>query len=114
MGHTPVVRSLIGWGEDVNFRGTKGSPLQAAAMKGQKAVFHLLLDEGAHVNQKSQSWGRALQAAARGEHTESVQLLLARGADIRLDGKYTDALHAAIEGGHESFPRRLSPCHSSR
>lgn len=103
MGHVSTVRVLIEGGVDVNLTGKVGNALEASAMKGHPAVTNLLLQHGIDVNIRGGLFGNALQTAAYNGHGEVVGLLLAAGVDVFGQGKFTDAFHAAAEGGHEDL-----------
>ncbi|WAO95410.1 Hypothetical protein NCS54_01303100 [Fusarium falciforme] len=96
-----VVLVLIQLGADVNAKGTFGSALDIAAMKGHASIVKLLLESGASVSRRRRGVHRSvLQAAAFNGHLDTVELLLDVGADDSIGGYTKDALHAAIEGGH--------------
>lgn len=107
VGCEPIVRMLIGKGIDVGLCGTEGDALQAASINGHAGVMELLIQAGANVNQVGKPWGTCLQAAAWYGHKDSVELLLCHGADIYQKGHSLDALHAAIESGHEEIAKFL-------
>ncbi|KAJ5956152.1 hypothetical protein N7501_010431 [Penicillium viridicatum] len=107
VGCEPIVRMLIGKGIDVGLCGAEGDALQAASMNGHVGVMELLIQAGANVNQVGKPWGTCLQAAAWYGHKDAVELLLCHGADIYQKGHSLDALHAAIESGHEEIAKLL-------
>ncbi len=88
-----------------------GYPLQAACAvswvqaspRGSAFRVNFLLEQcpNVDVNAAGGLFGSALQAAASSGQTDSVALLLARGADVNLGGgKYGSALNAAIVKGY--------------
>ncbi|KAL6825610.1 ankyrin repeat-containing domain protein [Trichoderma sp. SZMC 28015] len=85
------------------------TPLMLAAEEGQHSVVHLLLENGADVNVKSEDsvWGwTALELAATRGHLSVVQLLLANGADPELPGNAV-ALGGAAANGHTDIVQLL-------
>lgn len=110
MGYDRVVRQLLAWGANpkgISKQGSNvlGDSLQAAAQNGHTHILKLLVAEGADVNQTGPPKGTSLQAAAYFGHREAIEYLLDQGADMYLSGQggSNDALHAAVEGGHEEF-----------
>jgi ankyrin repeat protein len=70
----------------------------------------LLLDNcpNININAKGGNFGSALQAAAHSGQTESVRLLIQKGADVNAQGgKYRNALNAAIIRGFWDIVRVL-------
>ena len=94
-GLAEVVAQLIdkhdqqvnGWG------GVYGSPLQAASLKGHKAVVELLISRGANGNAVGGFYGDALRAAASEGHLEIVELLISAGADVNHDTVFYKPLY---------------------
>lgn len=84
------------------------TPLQDAAMNGDKARVQQLLTAGADVNEKSEYGTLALPLAAGAGHMEVVKILLDAGADINATsaGGFT-ALSAAAAGGHTTLVQFL-------
>ncbi len=107
IGHVPIVRTLLDWGEDIDGCGERGSALQAAASRGHEHAVRFLVAEGADVNLVGQPWGTALQAAAFGGHLDVVRVLLENDADVGQKGKFKDAFYAAVKGGHEAVAAEL-------
>ncbi|KAL2820150.1 ankyrin repeat-containing domain protein [Aspergillus cavernicola] len=107
MGCEPIVRMLIGSGVDVGRCGAEGDALQAASMNGHIRVMELLIQAGANVNKPGKPRGTCLQAAAWYGQKDAVELLLHHGADMYQKGHALDALHAAIESGHEEIAKLL-------
>jgi hypothetical protein len=76
----------------------KADPLHIAARVGDLAKLRTLIEEGANVNAKNM-WGEtALHYAAERGHKETVEFLIAKGADIHA-GRI-EALQYAIQNGH--------------
>ncbi|KAK3075879.1 hypothetical protein LTR53_000453 [Teratosphaeriaceae sp. CCFEE 6253] len=124
-GHIEIVRQLLDLSADQrNVDGAGSTALHTAALNfiGEKAlhpaslVLRLPLEKNADVHlqggplrvgvlAKSGHYGNAFTvAAARGE-TEFMQLLLDRGANVNVEGKF--ALRYAARGGHEAAVRML-------
>ena len=56
---------------------------------------------GARLNQRDYDDDQALHVAARGEHVDTIKLLIEQGARVRAKGKYSrQALHWAAKHGH--------------
>ncbi|GFP55693.1 putative ankyrin repeat protein L93 [Trichoderma asperellum] len=108
---------LLEHGADANIKSGKfGFALQTACAPEYRYSVHFpsdiniisertkfLLEQcpGINVNAQGGMFGSALQAAAFSGQTESVQLLLGRGADVDArGGMYGSALNAAIIGGY--------------
>ncbi|KAJ7445338.1 ankyrin repeat-containing domain protein [Mycena latifolia] len=137
-GDTDLVRLLLEKGADVNLcGGYYGNALQAASENGETEIVRLLLEGGADVhaqvgyhgstlpfdytavarsmmlrstveNEQGGHYGNALQAASSGGHTETVGLLVEKGADVNAQGGYhSNALQAASSGGHTEISRFL-------
>lgn len=89
-GDVAAVQTLLEQGADANIVGQHGHrPLLIAAANGALDIVRLLLDYGANINDETRSphpqidrVTPLIQAATRG-HPEIVQLLLARGVDLR-------------------------------
>ncbi|PKK54169.1 hypothetical protein CI102_1362 [Trichoderma harzianum] len=115
-----TMRERICWllehGADVNAKGGKyGFPLQTvctrkystswypSGINANSGITKLLLEQCPNINVNAQGgiFGSALQAAAFSGQTESVRLLLDRGADVNIrGGKCDSALNAAIFSGY--------------
>jgi ankyrin repeat protein len=80
----PVARFLLEKGADVNAQAKDGiSPLMLAAVSGQPDMVKLLLEKGAKVGLTDERGWTALSWACKwGEDVESVEALLAGGADL--------------------------------
>jgi serine/threonine-protein phosphatase 6 regulatory ankyrin repeat subunit B len=124
-GDLPAVTSLLAKGTDVNARTDDGqTALMFASSNGHKDVVQLLVDKGADVNAKTTAQiitamqfggnfsgtaeiysvgSRALVFAATHGHTEVVQLLLAKGANVNAKDEtgYTALINASAYGHKE-------------
>lgn len=79
-----IVAALMAAGADIYETGTNGwTPLHMAAARGHAAKALLLIDAGAHVNQRTEIDAEAtpLMEAASSGQPRAVQLLLDHGAD---------------------------------
>ena len=100
---------IVAHQQDVNAScGRYGSPLHAASYKGRLDTARLLLDYGADVNSKT-GGTPPLWRAYQGKHLASMQLLLAHGADVDLQGgDFTGTvLHHASSMGRTEVVRLL-------
>ncbi|RSL69555.1 hypothetical protein CEP53_002179 [Fusarium sp. AF-6] len=110
-GHLRSVRKLLQMGADPKRSGRRGDSLQAAASKGHVEIIKLLISNGAEVNQTGKPCGTCIQAAAYYGHGAAVELLIQEGAEIYSGGKFKDALHAAVQGGHQDIASFLQENH---
>jgi cytohesin len=82
MGDFPGVKNSIARGISVNTKDEEGfAPLHAAAAGGRKVVVEFLLSQGAEPKEQVQGGWTALAYAAVGNHTETLELLRAKGID---------------------------------
>ena len=69
--------------EQIHVLNTYGfGPAHIAAMRGIDELMETVLDAGADPDQRNHDGETPLHYAANGGHASSVQMLLARGADI--------------------------------
>jgi ankyrin repeat protein len=83
-GHTRIARLLLEHGVDVNAQGNSGRNAlaeAAASYKGHTRMLQLLLDNGAY-DMKSSGMRSAVERASWYGHSEAVELLLERCADV--------------------------------
>jgi len=85
-GHVEVVRLLLQWGA-VDEAGNADEVLQLAAREGDEGAVRLSLNRGANPNKKDEHypWMTPFHSAVREGHVGVVRLLLAGGADLKLD-----------------------------
>jgi ankyrin repeat protein len=105
-------RVLLGAGADVNARSDNPLsvlPIHSAVAGGHDAVVAVLVDAGADINATQRHGWTPLHGAAQNGSLDSVERLLAAGADPTArndDG--VDAITLAQEAGHEAIVARLS------
>ena len=110
IGYGDVVELLLGYRANPNvFGGFDGStPLNNAAMALPAKYLIMLMDSGAIVDQMDPDEDTALMVSALVGDNACVEALLARGANVHLNGKHNGtALHAAASGGHTETCRLL-------
>ena len=90
-GHLNSVKILLGYGADIEARGTlkignevaEGcTPLWGAAAADHLAVVKLLLEQNADVDSKTSTGSTPLRVAAHEGHLDIVRCLVHRGADV--------------------------------
>jgi hypothetical protein len=64
---------------------------------GKKRLMQMFLDGGADVNAQGGEFGNALQAASLGGYENIEQLLLTKGADVRIASRNREDAMAAFE-----------------
>ena len=86
VGNAGAVAVLLQAGADVNAQDESGSTalMGGAGWHGNADVVNLLLQFGANVNAKAKDGETALMNAARGADADSIQVLLAAGADVHI------------------------------
>ena len=82
-------------------------PICAAAAHGLTHITELLLEQDADLIAKVVDEMTVLDFAASSGHTETVRLLLDRGADINSRASAPTSLHWATRNGHESTVKLL-------
>lgn len=119
-GHIDMVRLLVARGADLEAEGTELKvnfglkPLHRAVIQGRLAIVVYLLSQGANIEASCPMEITPLILAVRGKHTEILQYLLERGADVHKVDKYGwTALHHAV-GAQELASLRLTGCASLR
>lgn len=118
MGNTPMVKSLLAKGADIEARSPKeflpkkhplarlGSDLEGydeidasdadigwtallrAATNGQEAMVRLLIEKGADIEARSPDYGTPLICAAEGNHEAIVEFLLKSGANAHAEDNF--------------------------
>jgi len=109
-GCVKLVELLIARGADVNAAsGSRSStPLNAAALTGNKPMVEILIAKGADVSGKRLSGRTPLYSAAEQGHTEVVKLLIAKGADVNAsDRRGRTPLAIAESKGHTEIVEML-------
>jgi ankyrin repeat protein len=95
----PLTKLLVDSGADVNFVSACGTALSAACTKSDLSVLRFLLERGARVNTIDRSGCTALITASMHGVAETVQLLVAKGADVNNPSTYITPLFAAAQAG---------------
>ena len=118
-GETPLMMAALrgdfDWAQRLIDRGAKvhkdgWSPLHYAATGPEPKIVALLLDRGAPIDAPSPNRSTPLMMAARYGAEANVDLLLARGADLRLRNDLDlDAADFAKLGAREFLLPRLAP-----
>jgi Raf kinase inhibitor-like YbhB/YbcL family protein len=83
--HTPVVRSFLAGGMNVNVNDSGTTPLIVAAGGDCVETVDLLLAHGADVNARNSEGSTALTKATASDHPAVVQRLLDKGADMQIE-----------------------------
>jgi ankyrin repeat protein len=101
-GHVDAVRNLVAAGADINDPGDLGTPLHAAAFRGDIEIASILIDKGADVNgaKQDQSGVRPLHVAARYNQPEFVKFLLGRAVIDPADVEGMTPLLFAVRAGY--------------
>lgn len=80
-GSLKIVKSLIGYGADVNAKNNDGRT--ALMLTSNLEIAKLLIDSGADVNAKNNNGGTALTQAVNWDRLEIAKLLIDNGADTK-------------------------------
>lgn len=101
-GHINVVRTLVGYGADVNHpTRSYSTPLRASCFHGRLDIVRFLVDHGSDVNISNRFNNTCLMIAAYKGHLDIVQYLLSLKCDPNSTAKCGGtALHFAAETGH--------------
>ncbi len=92
-GNASVVKTLLEAGANANATTSSGgaTALHLAAAQGSPDVIIALLDGGAKVDVRDAAWGQTpLMWAADFNRVKAIEILIARGADIRATSKVED------------------------
>jgi len=81
-GNEEALKQLIASGADLNVKGPLGTPLIVSAIYGHTASAKLLINGGADVNAQAPDGNTALHSAAFFCHSEIVDALLAKKANV--------------------------------
>ena len=117
-GHLNSVKILLGYGADIEARGTlkvgdqvaEGcTPLLAAAVTGFLDVVKFLIQQNADVDSRTSTGGTPLRAAAYTGHLDLVRWLVESGADVnaRSSRDNSTPLMVACSWGHSSVATYL-------
>ena len=107
-GNLEWTRKLLARGAAVHKEGW--SAIHYAATGSAAEVVRLLLDRGAPADARSPNGSTPLMMAARYGSEDSVQLLMARGADVAVkNDRGLNAADFARLGGREALAARLAP-----
>lgn len=106
-GHAALVVRLLGRGASANQSGW--SPLHYAATGPDVGIVRVLIERGAALDARSPNATTPLMMAAQYGSEQSVDLLLARGADARLrNDRGLNAADFARLGGRDKLADRLA------
>jgi ankyrin repeat protein len=89
-----------------NESGNFGGALQAASQAAHMEIIHLLLENGANINELERDY-TALWVASEEGHVDLVRLLLSKGANVNLGGEYGSPLQIASRNGHAEIVHLL-------
>ena len=107
-GQLEELDRLIKSGESVNVEDESGTPLSAAAERGQSACADLLITAGADVNRRDFFGDTALFYASYSDNAKGADLLISAGAVVNVQG-YNGAtpLLQAVYNRSVNFARSL-------
>lgn len=107
-GQHEILKFLLRSGADVNAQGGYyHTALQAGSSGGCALVIEQLLANDAEVNLEGGTFGNALQAACYKGHEKCANLLLLKGADAKMRGRYGNAMQVAIFRRHDGIVEKL-------
>lgn len=97
-GHLPVIKQLVGSGADVNGvtvtpDGDRWTPLIIAAYVGNKDIVDFLVSHGADIDTKDNHGYTALSWAMKEGYSNTVRLLITRGADVNVSYVHKQGPH---------------------
>ena len=104
-GDTTTVRVLLEKRANTD-SGHFGGALQATSQAAHMEIIHLLLENGADINELERDY-TALWVASENGHVDLVRLLLRKGANVNLGGGYGSALQIASRNGHAEIVQLL-------
>ena len=106
-GRPDILEALLRQGADPNASSKNGTTALMMAIR-QPKVIRMLLDAGADVNAKDQTWGRsALMNAFRSGSIPAIDMLLEAGANLHAtDKRGNNVLGVASEGGDAQAIRK--------
>ena len=98
LGDPDIVRLLLEFGADPNYRKTVTPPLAAAASSGSVETLIAIIEAGAQIDVRDEDGSTPLMDAAACGHVDIVKELLERGANPKLKDRYGNtALGYAVE-----------------
>ena len=108
-GHLEAVRWLLDHGAPINRQGKAWSALHYAAFAGHNDVLQLLLQRGADINARTPNESTVLMMAVREGKEDTVEHLLAAGADTRpVNDRGDSALTWAMRNKHLAIAKRVA------
>lgn len=79
------------------------TPLMVSSRYGQLGIVRMMLERGYNPNRMNKAGVTALQLAISHGHESIVQELLAKGADVNIEGPQGTALHEALRTYHKGI-----------